>query len=214
MRLLPTRGVLSVGWRTMAALHSRRERLTCARGFLQKGKAIGCRLHFVKTLLLMRHAKSSWQDSELPDHERPLNGRGRRSAPFMGELLRAEIGAPDWILTSTAKRALETAQAVVSASGYEGPLTITRRLYLAEPVTYLDVLSEIPEDRVRVLVIGHNPGISELLTQLTGETREMPTAALAAIEIPDAGFTSLSEVRGARLLGFWRPPRDDKKSRA
>lgn len=164
----------------------------------------------VKTLLLMRHAKSSWRDPETSDHDRELNGRGRRAAPFMGELLLKNRLVPDHIITSTAVRALETAKAVAAATGYEGSLEISRQLYLAEPSAYLRALEDTPAEKQRVLLVGHNPGISELLHLLTGEERDMPTAAIAQVELSLSEFAGISsEVRG-ELRNFWRP-RDEKK---
>lgn len=159
----------------------------------------------------MRHAKSSWRDAETSDHERPLNGRGRRAAPIMGELLKRRALVPDLIVTSTALRALETAKAVTGACSYEGPMEITRRLYLAEPPAYYDALTEIPAGKERVLVIGHNPGISELVFELTGEEREMPTAAIAWIELPVLELSEVDRATRGRLVDFFRPPRDEKK---
>lgn len=165
----------------------------------------------MKTLLLMRHAKSSWSDTELSDHDRPLNKRGRRAAPWVGEFLRQQNWLPDFVVTSTAVRASETAQAVARACSYEGPMEITRRLYLSEPSAYLETLSAVPQGKQRVLLVGHNPTVSELLLQLTGEEREMTTAALAVIELDTPEFCDVKDSTRGKLVHLVRPPKEEKK---
>ena len=153
----------------------------------------------------MRHAKANFADSAGLDHARTLNGRGRRAAPLMGELLGRSGFVPDHIITSTALRALETAQAVAEAVGYEGPVTLMKSLYLAEPRAYLDALLAVPARREIVLMVGHNPGISELVQLLSGEDREMPTAAIAALRLPLSEFSAVSSETRGELVQFWRP---------
>lgn len=157
------------------------------------------------TLLLMRHAKSGWDDPSLADHDRPLNARGRKAAPRMGELL-VELGlVPDLVVTSTARRALDTAHAVVTSTGYSGRIEVTRRLYLAEPPTFFEVLAELEPSHERVLVVGHNPGISELASLLTGEALELSTAAIARIELPTKSIAALDARSRGKLVDLFRP---------
>ena len=85
----------------------------------------------MKTLLLLRHAKSSWKDESLTDHDRPLNKRGKKTAPLMGHLLREKNLVPDLVVSSTAVRARSTAEAAAEACGYPGEITLTDELYLA-----------------------------------------------------------------------------------
>src|SRR3954467_7006421 len=124
----------------------------------------------MKTLLLMRHAKSSWKDDSLDDHDRPLNKRGKRDAPRMGELLREQKLVPDYIVSSSARRARKTADAVALAAEFRGETRITGELYMVQPGKMLEVLSQTPEAYNSVLLIAHNPGAEELLEQLTGES--------------------------------------------
>lgn len=159
----------------------------------------------------MRHAKSSWRDSGMDDHDRPLNGRGRRAAPFMGDVLRTRELVPELILCSTAVRAVETATEVIKASSFDGALEVRRGLYLAEPSAYLDALTELEAGLDRVLVIGHNPGISELLQLLTGEVIDMPTASVAHLEIDVAELSEVTERSRGRLVAFHKAPRDDEE---
>ena len=117
----------------------------------------------MKTLLILRHAKSSWKNTGLADHDRPLTKRGKRDAPRMGRLLRDENLTPDLIVSSTAKRALDTAEAVAEASGYEGEVESRPEFYMAGPEAYLRALRALSDDYECVMVIGHNPGLEELV---------------------------------------------------
>src|SRR6266511_5147806 len=104
----------------------------------------------MKTLLLLRHAKSSWKHPELADHDRPLNKRGNRTAPLMGALLQDEDLIPDLILCSSAARTHNTALLVAKTCTYIGEIKSTRKLYLAEPQDYIEVLRQVAEKHVRV----------------------------------------------------------------
>jgi phosphohistidine phosphatase len=128
----------------------------------------------MKTLLILRHAKSSWKDAELEDHDRPLNKRGEHDAPRMGHLLREEDLVPDLILSSTAKRARKTAEAVAEASGYTGEVELIPELYGGGPEAYLETLHNLPGENLRVLVVGHNPDLEELVEMLTGKRSACP----------------------------------------
>jgi phosphohistidine phosphatase len=159
----------------------------------------------MKTLLLLRHAKSSWKHPELADHDRPLNKRGKRTAPLMGALLQDEDLIPDLILCSSAVRTHITAILVAKSCTYTGEIKQTRKLYLAEPQTYLEVLQQVSEKHGRVLVVGHNPGLEELIEALTGEAMVMPTAALAYIELPLKRWRDLDMNTECKLVNVWRP---------
>jgi phosphohistidine phosphatase len=159
----------------------------------------------MKTLLLLRHAKSSWKHPELADHDRTLNKRGKRTAPLMGELLQDEDLIPDLILCSSAVRANTTALLVAKACNYPGEIQQTRELYLAEPQAYIEVLHQVAEKHARVLVVGHNPGLEMLIEALTGETITMPTAALAHIELSLERWRDLTLNTKCKLLNMWRP---------
>ncbi|MFQ5421901.1 MAG: histidine phosphatase family protein [Anaerolineae bacterium] len=159
----------------------------------------------MKTLLVLRHAKSSWNNANLTDFERPLNKRGKRDAPRMGEWLKKRDLTPDLIITSSAERALQTAEAVALAAGYEGELQVTRQLYLAEPATYLLMLSELEDRYGRVLVVGHNPGVEDLVELFTDEWERMPTAALAQIELPIDSWADLDVDLMGELKNLWYP---------
>ncbi len=163
----------------------------------------------MKTLLLMRHAKSSWDDPEIDDHERPLNKRGRHDAPNMGNLLQAEDLIPDLILVSSARRAQETMRLLCEACGYDGPVETHPELYASDASAYLHLLQILPETVTRPLLIGHNPDVEELLRMLTGVSRHMPTAALALIETPKATWGELVSDHMGQMGGLWMP-REEK----
>jgi phosphohistidine phosphatase len=158
----------------------------------------------MKTLLLLRHAKSSWDDERLADFDRPLNERGRNDAPRVGQLMRRLDLVPDLIITSSAKRARKTAELAAGAASYDGDIQQTRQLYLAEPQAYIDLARRAGEHVTTLMMVGHNPGIEQLVATLGGSEEHMPTAALAAFRIP---IESWSELRmgPCEIVGIWRP---------
>jgi phosphohistidine phosphatase len=159
----------------------------------------------MKTLLIMRHAKSSWDDSGLHDHDRPLSKRGKLNAPRMGRLLRELDLVPDLILTSSARRAHDTAEAVADQSGYEGVIQVEEELYAAPPEAYLETLAAADDRYERILVIGHNPGLEELLEMMSGEQESLPTAAIARVDLAVESWQLLADDTRGKLVKVWRP---------
>ncbi|MBT4863846.1 MAG: histidine phosphatase family protein [Planctomycetaceae bacterium] len=159
----------------------------------------------MKTLLLLRHAKSSWTDATQTDHDRTLNNRGERDAPRMGQLVESEGLVPNCIVSSTAVRARTTAELVAENCGFEGEIQLARELYHAPPAAYFEVLAQLPTSCDIVLAVGHNPGIAELLSQLTGVEDSMPTAALAHIQLDIDIWDQFDRKCDAQLVEFWRP---------
>lgn len=161
----------------------------------------------MKTLLILRHAKSSWKHPELSDHDRPLNKRGKRDAPIIGELLRKKGLIPDVIFSSTAVRAKDTVSAVMSATGYAGKVIFLSALYSASPNEYIKFIEDLDEDNYSsILLVGHNPSLEELVQMLTGEFQEMPTCALAIITLQIETWSSLRKHIGqGKLTALWRP---------
>jgi len=157
----------------------------------------------MKTLLVLRHAKSSWSDPALDDHERPLNKRGRRDAPRMGELVREYHLIPDVVISSDAVRARLTAEAVVEAARCAGGILLDQRLYMAGPADILSLLRTVGEKAETVMIVGHNPGLEELVAQLTGERQDLPTAALAQIVLPIDQWRDLKRSTRGTLAGHW-----------
>ncbi|MBX3440945.1 MAG: histidine phosphatase family protein [Planctomyces sp.] len=152
----------------------------------------------------MRHAKSSWDNPGQSDHERPLNERGRRDAPRMGRLLEQRGLLPTLIVSSTATRARETAKAVAHAAGYSGQIVLEPRLYHATRGDWDAVLHGLPSDQQRVLCVGHNPGLEDLLRRWTGESIAMPTAAVAVCELPQLPWKEM-DLNSATVEAVHRP---------
>jgi len=159
----------------------------------------------MKTLLILRHAKSSRDDASLPDHDRPLSKRGLRDAPRIGHLLCEEGLVPDLILASTAVRALQTATFVAQASRYDRELRTLPELYLAEAAVYLGVVRGLDESHGRILLVGHNPGIEELVLALTGRPEHMPTAALAHVRFPVESWADVAVAGPGERVHLWLP---------
>jgi phosphohistidine phosphatase len=159
----------------------------------------------MKTLLVLRHAKSSWSDGSLADHDRPLNERGERDAPRMGDLVRQHRLVPDLIISSDAVRARMTAEALAETAGYKGAIRFEPLLYAAAPDDILVVLRAAEPNAKTVMIVGHNPGLEALVGHLTGERQDMPTAALAQIELPIDQWRDLDESVRGTLVDLWRP---------
>lgn len=155
----------------------------------------------MKKLLLLRHAKSSWEDTSLPDFERPLNERGLRVAPLVGKFMREQKVRPDLVICSPAKRTRETIALVLKAAGIATELRYDERIYEASVASLLEIVSQIEDDKTEVMLVGHNPGFENLLERLTGEAERMPTAALARI-ILNSEKWSEAEAKGGRLELF------------
>ena len=165
-----------------------------------------------KTVLLLRHAKSSREDPELADFDRPLTGRGRRDAPRMGSWMREAGLKPDLVLCSDAKRARQTWAGLSETLGCAAPVLFERGLYMASAKALCRRLQRLAGAVGSVLVIGHNPGLEEVAQALAdgkGEAlerlqRKFPTAALARLEFEIADWARLEPGTG-RLSLFMTP---------
>ncbi len=138
----------------------------------------------MKNLLIIRHAKSSWDDPTVPDQERPLNARGKRDAPFMGRILRSRGLIPDLILASPARRARKTAKLIAAEVGYPAEKIVQEpRLYLHGVPAVRDLIAALPETADRVYLVGHNPDFTEVVNLLTNQDlANVPTCGVASIE--------------------------------
>lgn len=152
----------------------------------------------------MRHAKSSWGDPSLADFERPLNERGRKAAPLVGRFMRRQRLRPDLVLSSPAARARQTAALVIESAGLDAPLRYDERIYEATAARLAEVVSQVEETVGELLLVGHNPGLGGLLELLTGESRHLPTAALARVVLDLEKWGRLREGAG-RVELFVRP---------
>jgi phosphohistidine phosphatase len=163
----------------------------------------------MKEIILMRHAKSSWKDSELKDFDRPLNKRGKKDAPNMGKILLEHDAVPDRIFSSSAKRARLTAKAVAKSIAYEDDVIFMEELYLAEAETILGIIENQPDDLNRIMVVGHNPGMEWFLQMMCGKVVSLPTAAVVQIRVPVDHWSDLDEDVEGELLNRWKPKKED-----
>lgn len=161
----------------------------------------------MKTLYAMRHAKSSWDNPDWSDFERPLNARGLDAARFMGTLIYERGLTPELVVSSTAKRAKQTAVLVRELAGVERSVQFEERIYEASPLTLFNLVRTLDDRFERVLLVGHNPGFEELVRILTGRAVTMPTAALARV---DLAATSWREIEnGGGTLAFLLRPKEE-----
>lgn len=145
-----------------------------------------------RTLILLRHGKSDWS-TDADDFDRPLKKRGKNASIQVGEWLSANKRAPDFVVSSPAKRAMQTAEIACEAMGTKKKDIYSRKhIYLATPEELLYVLEDCPEQAQRVMLVGHNPGLEELLYYLANgsltipeDGKLMPTATLAILDMPD-----------------------------
>ena len=158
----------------------------------------------MRTLYLLRHAKSSWKDETLRDFDRPLKRRGRRAAEQMGQVLAEEKLKSPLVISSPAVRARETTELVLESAGLKVEPRFEERIYEADVRTLLAIVRAIPDSSGTAILVGHNPGFENLNEYLTGDGRHMPTCALAKIEFDAASWSEVSEESG-RLELFVTP---------
>jgi phosphohistidine phosphatase len=160
----------------------------------------------MKTLMLLRHAKSSWSEPDLSDHDRPLIEKGKKAAIRMGALLVEKGLVPDLILSSTARRARKTAKLAAKASGFSGEIQLLEDLYLASAGELLaEARAHAPEAASRLLVVAHNPGLEDLVGILSGRHERFPTAALAIFEVSIDSWNELEPGVPFKLTAVFRP---------
>lgn len=148
----------------------------------------------MKTLILVRHAKSSWDHPGLDDHERPLSERGLRDAPRMGRRLADRGLAPDVVLSSTAVRALTTAELMAEAIGVERDRIVAdERLYATSAAGLLEVIGELDSSVQTGMVVGHNPEMTSLAQRFTDEIGHLPTCAVVEFRFDADAWDELDE---------------------
>jgi phosphohistidine phosphatase len=158
-------------------------------------------MQLMKTLFLVRHAKSSWEAPALPDKERPLNERGKRDAPAMGRRLAMREVKADLILSSPARRALATAKFIAKGIDYKrGNIVIDHCLYPGAAATLLKIIHRLDKRVDRVMMVGHDPALTELARLLSKSITHMPTCAVAEFTFetkswPKADKSTLATVR-------------------
>jgi phosphohistidine phosphatase len=156
-----------------------------------------------RILILLRHAKSDWSGDET-DLDRPLAKRGRRQAPEAGRWLADHMGGIDLAVVSPATRARQTWDLVSAELSTAPPTRFEDRAYAASASALLDIVRTLPDDATRVVLVGHNPGLEDLASTLTGRLLSMPTSALAVVALT-RGWSRAGTFE-ADLLAFGRPP--------
>ena len=153
----------------------------------------------MKRLYLIRHAKSSWKDPDLTDMERPLNKRGKHDAPFMGERLSRYNVQPDLLISSPAKRALSTAKLIAKEIGYPSKdIAANESAYLAGVPSLLNTIHGIDDSHSRVMLFGHNPGLTELAVYLSNHhVDNIPTCGIFCIDFDVDSWKDVSERTGS-----------------
>ena len=164
----------------------------------------------MKTLSLVRHAKSSWKDNTLGDHDRPLNKRGKRDAPRMGKRLAEASICPDLIVTSTAVRARRTAETIAAEVGYPiSHILMDEGLYHSGVSGALDLIHNLGDANNHVMLFGHNPDMTDLVNLLTDSNIEnVPTCGIAHMRFDTDAWKGVGTVT-AELIGFDYPKRVD-----
>jgi phosphohistidine phosphatase len=157
----------------------------------------------MKTLYVLRHAKSDWGDESLPDFDRPLNHRGHKAARAIGHEMSSRGIHPDLVITSPAVRAKETVERMLHGYGENLPVTENRRIYEAATGGLIEIVRNAPEDADRLLIVGHNPGFQELVVALSEPSslreeaeQKFPTGALAEIRFSIARWSELAPGTG------------------
>lgn len=160
----------------------------------------------MKTLYLLRHAKSSWKDAKLSDIDRPLNKRGKDDAPLMGKRLHKLEVQPDFIISSPAKRAFKTIQIIAPLLGYaEKSIKIDMRLYGANVLELIRVIQEEMDQHASIMLVGHNPGFTHLIDVLTGTSIDnLPTCGFVRIDFNINSWKKADAGKG-KLIYFEYP---------
>lgn len=156
-----------------------------------------------RRLYMIRHAKSSWNDSSVSDFDRVLNDRGERDAPMMGNVIKKLDIIPDIIISSTAKRAAQTAKKIATAIGYDiKNIKWVEKLYHCSPQVFEEVIYELDENISTVFIVAHNPGITDFVNQLSQSFRldNMPTCGIIGAEFELNSWSEFSSVEKQVLL--------------
>jgi len=158
----------------------------------------------MKKLYIIRHAKSDWSNSTLEDFDRPLNERGKKNAPYMGELLRNKGAFPDLIISSPAYRARETAKIISQEVMYHKEIMFNEQVYEADLKTILEVVSYIEDEYDTVYLVGHNPSLNIFAFYLVDFNENLPTCGVLEIEF-DCDTWRETAKKNAKLVSFEYP---------
>ena len=155
----------------------------------------------MKTLFLVRHAKSSRDDPSLPDRDRPLDDRGKQDAPRMGRRLARRDVKPDLLLSSPALRALTTAELIAEEVGYKRKdIVVDDRLYASDADDLLAVIRALDRKLDCVMLFGHNPEFTDLARRLSSEIIDMPTSAVVEFNFDTKAWSDVGEVEPVKAV--------------
>lgn len=168
----------------------------------------------MKTLYLVRHAKSSWSEPELKDDERPLNKRGKKDAPAMGRRLRKMGEIPDLMISSPAKRAFSTAKRFAGELKYPGKkIQKNKELYMGSTSSFSDVISNVKNKYKSVMLFGHNPGVTEFANERGGANIDnIPTSGVVRIDFDVKDWGEINDVKGKMIFFEYPKKRLNTKS--
>lgn len=166
----------------------------------------------MKNIILIRHAKSSWTNMTLSDHDRPLNGRGEKNAPEMGKRLKKNNINPDQIISSSAKRAWSTAKKIAKEIGYpKDSLVKTKELFHANTLGIINFIRNLEDTNTTVMIFGHNPGFTACVNALSNSgIANIPTCGVASIELDIEKWSQTAE--GTGKLRFYDFPKNSNYS--
>ncbi len=150
----------------------------------------------IRTIIVARHAKAKRGLAYQNDFKRPLSSRGKTDALLMGASLKKQGLIPELVISSAAKRAKKTAKRAITAMAYPGDLVLKRDLYLSGSKAYLKTLKSLDDEITRVMFVGHNPDLEELVYELTGEDVMISTAGVVCIEIDLAHWNEIKNAHG------------------
>jgi phosphohistidine phosphatase len=160
----------------------------------------------MKKLVLIRHAKSSWEDEKLADFERPLNKRGKKDAPFMGDIIKETVGKPQLIISSPAKRAFSTAKKIAKSLNYsKSEIKTDLKIYHAEDTELIRIIKKISDKYDFVALVGHNPSITEV-ANILGDSQiiNVPTAGVVVMEF-DLNLWEEIKIKSGKVITFEYP---------
>ena len=163
----------------------------------------------MKTLLLVRHAKSEQKSYKGKERNRPITKRGARLAKSTAVLMRAKGIIPQFILASPAKKSVQTVEIIARETGFSGKIKYREALYMAEADGLLKVLRKLDDEFECVLIVGHNPGLESLIPTLTHEIAALPHAGLAWLCLPVDSWGEVTESTLAQLVEVWDPHKDE-----
>jgi len=159
----------------------------------------------MKSLLLMRHGKSSWKDDSLSDYERPLKKRGIKDTKRIAKELAKHDLIPDIILSSSAERARETVEVMAETLGYQKRILFSDELYMGEPQDFINILSNLSNEYNTVMIVGHNPGMEAYLQIIDGEIEALPTAGLGHLVLVLDDWKDITFDTMGDLISVWTP---------